>query len=152
MPSATQNRRWIKSSVHDWLVTTFPALTFNFGKKRSDLDALLAGASPVVLVDWLKRSGTQFADVRQVAWPLQLTVLAKITPDPYGVTVDDVVSEIAPGFRVARIPILDYTDVENPVATPYSLIALDVDDDDLSDGDTTQAVAITIEFQYFERP
>lgn len=152
MPSATQNRRWIRSSVQDWLVATFPTLTFNFGDNRTDLDALLAEASPIVLVDWLKRSGSKFADVRQVTWPLQLTVLAKLTPDPFGTTVDDAISAIVSGIVGTRIPILDYTDIANPVATPYSLIALDADDDDLGKDDTTQAVAVTVELQYFERP
>lgn len=153
MPTATQNRRWIRSSFQDWLVATFPAIAFNFGDKRTDIDALLAEASPVVLVDWLNRTATStLNDARTMVWPVQLSVVAKSNADPYGSAVDAVVSEIVPGLSGKRIPIKDYTDPSAPTDTGFYLLGLNITDDDVGTDDVLWVTAITAELNYLERP
>lgn len=146
----TQNRRWIRSSVQEWLVATFPTVTFAFGDARTSIDDLLASHSPVVLVDWLRRSGTDLNDARTVVWPLQLTVVAKTTGDPYGTSVDGVVSSIVSGTAGVRIPIKDYTNPASPTTTSNRLIALNVTDDDLGNDGVLWVAAVTLELNYIE--
>lgn len=148
--TSTENRRWIRSSFHDWLVATFPAVAFNFGDNRTDLDALLEQSSPVVMVDWLRRSGELLYGAFPVSWPVSLTVVAKTTGDPYGTEVDNVVSELRSSLKTAKIPLYDYSGA-SPSDTGFKLRALRLYDDDLAADAVIHAVALTAELHYLER-
>lgn len=153
MASATQNRRWVRSSVQEWLEASFPTVNFNYGNQRTSLDELFKGlpdGTPVVLVDWLKRSGTILNDARLITWPVQLTVIDKTTTDHFGTNADSVVTAISTALAGKRIPLLDYTDISNPATTGHSLIVLNVSDDDQLTDEMVWAVAITFELQYIE--
>ena len=147
---ATAQRQWIRASVQEWLTTTFSTVTFNFGDNRTDLDALLKTGSPIVLVDWLKRSRKLLNGVNQVTWPLSLTVVAKLNADPYGALVDGVVSSLTDSLKQTRIPLQDYTDPAHPVSTGHSITAIDLYDDDISPDDVIRAVAVTADLSYYE--
>ncbi len=153
MATVSQNRRWVRSSVQEWLEKTFPSYHFNFGNKRTSIEDIFKGlpaGSVVVLVDWLKRGGQILNGARVVVWPIQLTVLTKLTADQYGTAGDNTVTALVTAMAGKRIPFKDYTDPAHPVTTDQSAICLNVTDDDLGSDDVVWAVAVTAELNYAE--